>query len=218
MINPVVGSLNTILKNVNRIMDTITTKIEDTISKSNWSSLQQEQYEQGGQVTELPDSVKRSISNETSEGIKGLFKNINRIMDKLAVKVEDSIEKANWTLIEEASNSEVKGTVSTRRDLSADTPALVTNLTASLPPTTTTNKYKKIGEYYKKKFADKFINLGEDETAPSGKSRRDVDENFPKINITGFNERYAEAGKEFSDALQELTLDLISSYGNKTTN
>ena len=102
-------------------MDKIASKIEGSISKSNWASSSSNVSNNNQQllpeVTEIPESSKkRSISTETSNSMKGLLKNINRIMHKLVA--QDSIDKANWTRFDKSFKSYEK--VATKRDVSVE--------------------------------------------------------------------------------------------------
>ena len=181
-----------------KIMNKVTEKIEESIDNSNWTIISNiDKKQQDSQKFD-----KRSIANETKISLNNIISKVNHIIDTVTDKIEESIANTNWTLSGSSENvvseREVVKATETNVTIVSLKKEIETDMT-TVAPTTTTNKYMKIGEYYKNKFAGKYLNVPEE---TKERKRRE-------LNMTEINEKYAVAGKDFSASLGNLVVELI---------
>ena len=131
---------------------------------------------------------------ELSDKVNNLFDRINDIVSQISDKIQDLIDKSD------EDDEEIEA--DSKRSIPVTT---IASPVVSTTVKTTEEKYQKMREHYKNKYAKMFKDT---------EKRTETDDPNAKssIDIAEFNQKYTEAGVKFAKDLGDLVKEVIESF------
>lgn len=149
LVHNVFSSLNSVIEKVVDIAGKDNDSMNKRDLKDNFENLKNQASILSSKISSIGNIAK--LPNDLTKILTGIIGNINIILDTVTVRIRP--------LVEVSTNS--------KRQVEIES-----NITTTA--STTTNKYQKLAEYYKNKYAGKYLNMADEVEKESNETKRDL--------------------------------------------